>query len=244
MLGCDLHRAFVPQSTGEKGKKDGTKRLFGVSRACQFASIISSFFVLSSPRNRAGKSSSTSRLISPSCSSSSSSVGVLLCDSLAGLWNNSLGLISDAGHMLFDSSALVIGLIASYMTQWPSSPTYSFGFKRVEVLSGLVNGVFLVFVGFSVAMESLERLQNPPEVGDNQLMATSVGGLLVNLIGLVFFHDVSHAGHDHGHDHDHSHGHSHGHEHVEMIMNGMRGRTITCTVCFCMCWRIRWDRSA
>ena len=109
----------------------------------------------------------------------------------------------------------------------------------MEVLSGLVNGVFLVFVGFSVAMESLERLQNPPEVGDNQLMATSVGGLLVNLIGLVFFHDVSHAGHDHGHDHDHSHGHSHGHEHVEMIMNGMRGRTITCTVCFCMCWRIR-----
>ena len=144
--------------------------------------------------------------------------------------------------MLFDSSALVIGLIASYMAQWPSSPTYSFGFKRVEVLSGLVNGVFLVFVGFSVAMESLERLHNPPEVGDNQLMATSVGGLLVNLIGLVFFHDVSHAGHDHGHDHGHEHGHehghSHGHEHVEQD-NRMRVRTITCTACFCTCWLIR-----
>ena len=130
--------------------------------------------------------------------------------------NNSLGLVSDAGHMLFDSSALVIGLVASYMAEWPANDRYSLGYKRVEVLSGFVNGVFLVFVGLSVAVESVERFREPPEVGDNQLMSTSVGGLLVNLIGLVFFHDVGHAGHshEHGHDHGHSHGHSHDHDHV------------------------------
>ena len=130
--------------------------------------------------------------------------------------NNSLGLVSAAGHMLFDSSALVIGLVASYMAEWPANDRYSLGYKRVEVLSGFVNGVFLVFVGLSVAVESVERFREPPEVGDNQLMSTSVGGLLVNLIGLVFFHDVGHAGHDHGHGHGHghSHGHSHDHDHV------------------------------
>ena len=133
-----------------------------------------------------------------------------------GLINTSLGLVSDAGHMLFDSSALIIGLIASYMAEWPSSSTYSFGYKRVEVLSGFINGIFLVFVGCSVAMESIERFRDEPVVGNNQLMSTSVGGLIVNLIGLVFFHDVSHAGHDHGHEHSHSHSysHSHSHEHV------------------------------
>ena len=150
--------------------------------------------------------------------------------------NNSLGLVSDAGHMLFDSSALVIGLIASYMAEWQESATFSFGYKRVEVLSGFVNGVFLVFVGCSVAIESIERFHEPPEVGDNQLMNTSVGGLLVNIIGLVFFHDVSHAGHDHGHDHGHSHGHSHGHDHghvcfLLLILTRMR----ICEVCSCMC---------
>ena len=127
--------------------------------------------------------------------------------------NNSLGLVSDAGHMLFDSSALVIGLVASYMAEWPANDRYSLGYKRVEVLSGFVNGVFLVFVGLSVAVESVERFREPPEVGDNQLMSTSVGGLLVNLIGLVFFHDVGHAGHDHGHGHGHGHSHDHGHGH-------------------------------
>ena len=107
----------------------------------------------------------------------------------SGVLNNSLGLVSDAGHMLFDSSALVIGLIASYMAEWPANDCYSMGYRRVEVLSGFVNGVFLVFVGLSVASESVERFREPPEVGDNQLMSTSVGGLVVNLVGLIFFHD-------------------------------------------------------
>ena len=125
-------------------------------------------------------------------------------------------MISDAGHMLFDSSALVIGLIASYMAEWPASQTYSFGYKRVEVLSGYINGVFRVFVGGSVALEAIERIREPPDVGEDRLMLTSVGGLIVNLIGLVFFHDVGHAGHDHGHDyshHDHDHHDHHGHDH-------------------------------
>ena len=88
--------------------------------------------------------------------------------------------------MLFDSSALVIGLIASYMAEWPASQTYSFGYKRVEVLSGYINGVFLVFVGGSVALEAIERIREPPDVGEDQLMLTSVGGLIVNLIGIRF----------------------------------------------------------
>ena len=67
--------------------------------------------------------------------------------------------MSDAGHMLFDSSALIIGLIASYMAEWPSSSTYSFGYKRVEVLSGFINGIFLVFVGCSV-WNQLNVLEN------------------------------------------------------------------------------------
>ena len=48
----------------------------------------------------------------------------------------------------------------------------------------------------------------------------SVGGLLVNLVGILAFrhahsHGSSHAhqGHDHGHSHAHGHGHSHAHGH-------------------------------
>ena len=55
------------------------------------------------------------------------------------------------------------------------------------------------------------------------IQAVSVGGLLVNLVGIVAFrhaHAHSHGGassscHSHGQSHGHSHGHGHGHGHQE-----------------------------
>ncbi|CAJ0574029.1 unnamed protein product, partial [Mesorhabditis spiculigera] len=40
---------------------------------------------------------------------------------LYGFWTNSLGLISDGFHMLFDCSALVMGLVASVMARWQAT---------------------------------------------------------------------------------------------------------------------------
>ena len=50
-----------------------------------------------------------------------------------GVWTNSLGLVSDAFHMLFDCLSLVMGLVASVMAGWAANRSYSYGFGRVEV---------------------------------------------------------------------------------------------------------------
>ena len=44
-----------------------------------------------------------------------------------GVWTNSLGLISDGFHMLFDCSALVMGLYASVMSRWSATRIFSYG---------------------------------------------------------------------------------------------------------------------
>ncbi|KAG7247945.1 hypothetical protein CRUP_019536, partial [Coryphaenoides rupestris] len=111
-----------------------------------------------------------------------------------GVWTNSLGLISDGFHMLFDCSALI--------------------------LSGFINGLFLMVISFFVFMESVTRLFDPPNINTDMLTPVSVGGLLVNLVGIcAFSHAHSHGGKscpssDHGgHGHsEHSHG-GHGHSH-------------------------------
>lgn len=135
-----------------------------------------------------------------------------------GWLTNSLGLISDAGHMFFDNASLFIGLYASYMARWAADGQYTYGYARYEVLAGFVNAIFLVFVGLSVVFEAVERLWEPPEIHGEHLLTVSVLGMCVNLVGLVFFHDFAH-GHSHGSDgggcsgHGHaaaSHGHSHG----------------------------------
>jgi solute carrier family 30 (zinc transporter), member 5/7 len=50
-----------------------------------------------------------------------------------GLWSNSLGLLSDAFHMLFDCVALGIGLIAAVIAKWDSTTNYTYGYGRVQV---------------------------------------------------------------------------------------------------------------
>jgi solute carrier family 30 (zinc transporter), member 5/7 len=157
---------------------------------------------------------------------------------LYGAWTNSLGLISDGFHMLFDCTALVVGLYAALMARWKPTRVFSYGYARVEVLSGFVNGLFLVVVAFFVFYEAIGRLFEPPEINTNRLLIVSVAGFAVNMIGIFSFshahmhahgggggcamsqpvaakeqshaHGHSHDGHDHSHGHSHDHGHSHG----------------------------------
>ncbi|KPM03853.1 zinc transporter 7-like protein [Sarcoptes scabiei] len=101
-----------------------------------------------------------------------------------GIWNNSLGLISDSFHMFFDCTALVAGLIASVVTKWRANHAFTFGYVRAEILAGFVNGLFLVFVAFFIFAEAIERTIEPPEVKHERLFIISVLGLIVNIIGI------------------------------------------------------------
>ncbi|EFA78612.1 putative zinc transporter [Heterostelium album PN500] len=128
-----------------------------------------------------------------------------------GIWTNSLGLITDACHMLFDATALFIALVAEVISQWKPTESFSYGYGRVQILSGFVNGIFLIFIAITILMESIERLMEPPEINTDKLLLVSVLGFLVNMVGVFSFHG------DHGHSHGgggggHSHGH-HGHSH-------------------------------
>ncbi|XP_051847597.1 proton-coupled zinc antiporter SLC30A5 [Antechinus flavipes] len=152
-----------------------------------------------------------------------------------GVLTNSLGLISDGFHMLFDCSALVMGLFAALVSRWKATRIFSYGYGRIEILSGFINGLFLMVIAFFLFVESVARLIDPPELDTYMLAPVSVGGLIVNLIGVCAFshahghvhggsqggchshdHSHSHHGHSHGHNHshsDHGHSHSHGHSH-------------------------------
>ncbi|KAK6314394.1 zinc transporter 7 isoform X1 [Coregonus clupeaformis] len=123
-----------------------------------------------------------------------------------GIWNNSLGLISDSFHMFFDCTALLAGLAASVISRWRSNDSFSYGYVRAEVLAGFVNGLFLIFTAFFIFSEGVERALEPPHVNHDRLLPVSVAGLLVNLVGIFVF---QHGGHGHSHGGDEGHGHSH-----------------------------------
>ena len=79
-----------------------------------------------------------------------------------GYFSNSLGLMSDAFHMLFDCMALLIGLVAAYISSQETLKKDSkYDSSKIEVVSALINAVFLVFVSFNILCESIERIYSP-----------------------------------------------------------------------------------
>lgn len=131
----------------------------------------------------------------------------MVVELLYGLHANSLSLVSDSFHMLLDAASIGLGLWTSVMASWSHNERYPHGYGGYESMSGFVNGMLLLLVAIRICWESLIRLWEPPEVATEYLLAVAVGGLLVNIIGVVFFHEAhSHHGHSHSSPH---HGHSH-----------------------------------
>ncbi|KAF4593256.1 putative zinc transporter msc2 [Pleurotus pulmonarius] len=108
----------------------------------------------------------------------------MLVQMLYGVWTNSLGLISDAIHMAFDCMAIGVGLLASVMATWEPNVRFTYGYGRIETLSGFANGIFLILISIFIVFEAIQRLLDPPEMNTSQLLLVSSLGLAVNLFGM------------------------------------------------------------
>jgi zinc transporter 5/7 len=96
--------------------------------------------------------------------------------------------------MLFDCIALFIGLCASYISKMERNKSYTFGYERMETLSGFFNAVFLIMIALMIIVDSIIRVFDPVVINSDGLLLVSFLGLVVNMIGLVFFHDHHHHG--------------------------------------------------
>ncbi|KAG6844555.1 hypothetical protein H0H87_005975 [Tephrocybe sp. NHM501043] len=133
----------------------------------------------------------------------------MMIQMLYGVWTNSLGLISDGAvaiHMAFDCMAIGVGLFASVMATWEPNERFTYGYARIETLSGFANGIFLILISIFIIFEAIQRLLDPPEMNTSQLLLVSSLGLGVNLFGMFAMGGHHHHG---GHSHSHGHGHSH-----------------------------------
>ncbi|MFD9858448.1 cation diffusion facilitator family transporter [Streptomyces alboflavus] len=95
--------------------------------------------------------------------------------------SGSLALLSDAVHMLTDAFSIILALVAMRLAARPAKGTYTFGLKRVEILSAQANGLTLLLAAVWLAYEAVVRLLHPPEVTGWMVLATALTGVAVNL---------------------------------------------------------------
>ncbi|KAK7738929.1 hypothetical protein SLS63_002266 [Diaporthe eres] len=128
----------------------------------------------------------------------------------------SLALLADAFHYMNDLIGFIVALTAVIISERARSPAeLSFGWQRARLLGAFFNGVFLLALGISIFLQSIERFISIERIEDPRLvMIVGCIGLGLNIISAAFVHE--HHGHDHSHGHGHEHGeaHSHDHEHA------------------------------
>ncbi len=109
-----------------------------------------------------------------------------------GLWSRSLSLQADAGHMFSDVAALGISLIASWLAQQPAKGKATFGYRRVEILAALVNGLSLLFIAAFITWEAMQRWQSPNTILGLPMLIVATLGLIINLLNIALLHPHSH----------------------------------------------------
>ncbi|KDQ58281.1 hypothetical protein JAAARDRAFT_155994 [Jaapia argillacea MUCL 33604] len=137
------------------------------------------------------------RLMAVICISSS----FFVLEIAIGFMNHSLALVADAFHVCSDLIGFVVALIAIRKVQSDRDKApkgFSFGWQRAELLGAFFNGVFLLALGVSMLLQTVERFIRPQDVTQPKLV------LMVGCIGLGL-NILSAVTVGHGHSHSHSH---------------------------------------
>lgn len=110
--------------------------------------------------------------------------GFMLAEVVGGVLTGSLALISDAMHMLTDTAALAIALVAIYVGRRPSDLLRTYGYARFEILAAAFNALLLLAVAFYILYEAWKRLSEPQEIQSGGMLVIAVIGLAVNLASM------------------------------------------------------------
>jgi cobalt-zinc-cadmium efflux system protein len=111
---------------------------------------------------------------------------------VGGIWTQSLALLSDAWHMLFDVLALGLAMWAAHRVRigHPAS-------QQTERRVSMINAVSMLLVTAGIVIEAIERLKHPVAVAGGYVSIIALVGLLVNLfVAKHMHHQHEHHGGD------------------------------------------------
>jgi cobalt-zinc-cadmium efflux system protein len=100
---------------------------------------------------------------------------------VAGILAGSLALLADAGHLISDVAALAFALAAAAMATRPARGRWTYGFRRLEILSAQANGLALALVGIWIVYAAIRRLVSPADVHGGIVLVVALAGIAVNL---------------------------------------------------------------
>ncbi|KAF3768040.1 hypothetical protein M406DRAFT_350878 [Cryphonectria parasitica EP155] len=116
---------------------------------------------------------------------------------------SSLALLADAFHYLNDLVSFVVALTAQIISERAEArQDLSFGWQRARLLGAFFNGVFLLALGISILLQSIQRFIKVEVIEDPKLvLIIGCVGLGLNVLSAAFVH-VDSASNDSLHRHN------------------------------------------
>lgn len=104
----------------------------------------------------------------------------VLIEAGVGLWQNSLSLLSDAGHNLSDVFSLLLVLIAFRLAKVQRNERFTYGYRKSTILISLLNAVILLVAVGAIVIESIHKFSEPVDVNGIAVSWTAGVGILIN----------------------------------------------------------------
>ncbi|MCA2001944.1 MAG: cation diffusion facilitator family transporter, partial [Chloroflexi bacterium] len=103
-------------------------------------------------------------------------------EAIAGIFGNSLALLTDAAHNFTDVIALGLSWYALRIAAKPANAGKTFGYHRVGILVALVNSTSLIAIALGIFYEAYRRFVAPPEVNSTVLIGVGALAFFINLV--------------------------------------------------------------
>jgi cobalt-zinc-cadmium efflux system protein len=114
-------------------------------------------------------------------------LGFVIIEVVAGFYNHSLSLLSDAGHNLADVGALALSLFAFKLLKVKSTNQYTYGYKKTSILVALLNSVVLLISIGIIAYEGIHRLFKPQNIPGLTISLIAGIGIIINFASARLF---------------------------------------------------------
>lgn len=104
----------------------------------------------------------------------------VLIEGGAGIYANSMGLVSDAGHNLSDVFSLLLTLVGIKLALAHANKRFTYGYQKATILISLLNAIILLVAVGVIIVESIRKFVHPEPIDGDIVSWTAGIGIIIN----------------------------------------------------------------
>ena len=116
-------------------------------------------------------------------------VNVILCLAkfFVGTLTNSIAITADAVNNLSDAGSSAVTVFGFKMSSRPADEDHPFGHGRIEYITAMIVSFIILFMGFELGMQSIDKIRNPEDVSFNLVGAIIIAVSILGKLWLALF---------------------------------------------------------